>query len=267
MSALTRFIALPVAAMVLLSLSGTRAAEGPQKAVLAAEAARKADPTLVELQRAYESAARQAKAGDSLDNAYELLALADAAQQYKANQIATGAGNAFSDLVRRATASALKPGSGTTRDTLDQFVDLRTAAYSVPAVQNALDDGLKALFPAVAGGIEKRIVTAATFEEKLDATGELAIVQASAVQVKMPAAARDLGAAFDDGIAALRKSAEGEGDAEMRGRQTAALDEALKARDEHVKDAAANTIDIMGQRMQASPGEGASGRQATSPKD
>src|SRR5690349_16764508 len=192
MCALTRSIALPVAAMVLFSFSGIAAA---------ADAARKPDPTLVELQRAYESAARESKAGDSLDNAYELLALADTAQQFKATQIAAGAGNAFSDLVRRAAASALKPGSTAARDTLDQFVDLRTAAYSVPAVQNALDEGLKALFPAVAGGIEKRIVTAATFEEKLDATGELALIQASAVQVKMPAAAKDLGAAFDDGIA------------------------------------------------------------------
>lgn len=258
MSALTRSIALPVAALVLLSLSGVG---------FAAEAVRKADPTLVELQRAYESAAREAKAGDSLDNAYELLALADAAQQLKATQIAIGAGNAFSDLVRRATANALKPDSTTARDTLDQFVDLRTAAYSVPAVQNALDEGLKALFPAVAGSIERRIVTAATFEEKLDATGELALVQASAVQVKMPAAAKDLGAAFDGGIAALRKRAEDEGDAEMRIRHTAAVDEALKARDEHLRDAAANTIDVIGQRMQASPGEGASGRQSTLPKD
>ena len=258
MSALTRSIAAPVAAMVLFSFSGTG---------YGAEAARKPDPTLVELQRAYESAAREAKAGDSLDNAYELLALADTAQQFKATQIAAGAGTAFSDLVRRATASALKPGSTSARDTLDQFVDLRTAAYSVPAVQNALDDGLKALFPAVAGGIEKRIVGATSFEEKLDATGELGMIQASAVQVKMPSAAKDLGAAFDDGIAALRKAAEAEVDAEVRVRHTSALTDALKARDDHLKDAAANTIDIMGQRMQASPGEGASGRQAASPKD
>ncbi len=258
MFSLARSIALPVAAMVLFSFSGTGCA---------AEAARKADPTLVELQRALESATREAKAGDSLDNAYELLALADTAQQFKATQIATGAGNAFSDLVRRATASALKPGSKTARDTLDQFVDLRTAAYTVPAVQGALDDGLKALFPAVAGGIEKRMVSAVAFEDKLDAAGELAVIQASAVQVKMPAAAKDIGAAFDDAVAALRKTAEAENDAEVRARHVAALDAALKTRDDHVKDAAENTIDVMGQRMKDSPGEGASGHQATLPKD
>ncbi len=258
MFALTRSIALPVAAVVLLSFSGTG---------FAAEAARKADPTLVELQRALDAVARDAKSGDSLDNAYELLALADTAQQLKAAQIAAGAGNAFSDLVRRATAGALKPGSATARDTLDQFVDLRAAAYSVPAVQGALDDGLKALFPAVAGSIEKRIVTAATFEEKLDAAGELAAIQGSAVQVKMPAAAHDLGAAFDSSITTLRKSVDAEDDAAVKTRQVAALDSALKARDEHLKDAAANTIDIMGERIQASPGEGASGRQATSSKN
>ena len=263
MCAFTRFsalsaIAAPVAAMVLFSFSGSG---------FAAEAARKPDPTLVELQRALDTAAREAKAGDSLDNAYELLALADTAQQFKATQVAAGAGAALSDLVRRATAGALKPGSATARDTLDQFVDLRTAAYSVPAVQGALDDGLKALFPAVAGGISKRMAAAATFEEKLDATGELGVIQGSAVQVKMLGPAHDLGLAFDSGIAALRKSAEAEDSAEVKTRETAALDSALKARDDHLKEAAANNIDVMAERMQASPGEGASGRQATLPKD
>ena len=235
----------------------------------AADAPRKApvDPALVELQRAYESVVREARAGDSLDNAYELLSLADTAQQFKATQIATGAGTAFADLVRRATAAALKPGNAAAHDTLDQFVDLRSAAYSVPAAQTALDDGLKALFPAVAGGVERKVVTAPTFEEKLAFTGDLAMLQASAIQVKMPAAAKDLGAAFDDGIGALRKTIEAESDAQARARHGAALDDALKARDEHLKDAAANTIDIIAERMQASPGEGASGRQLTLPKD
>lgn len=237
--------------------------------VYAAEA-RKAppvDPTMVELQRAYDSATRESRAGDSLDNAYELLSLADTAQQFKATQIATGAGTAFADLVHRATASALKPGNTIARDTLDQFVDLRSAAYSVPAAQVALDDGMRALFPAVAGGVERKVATAETFEEKLAVVGDLAMLQASAIQVKMPAAARDLGAAFDGGITALRKSNEAEAEAEARTRHLAALDDALKARDEHLKDASANTIDIIAQRMQASPGEGPSGRATTLPKD
>ncbi|MBX7201365.1 MAG: hypothetical protein K1X51_18515, partial [Rhodospirillaceae bacterium] len=87
------------------------------------------------------------------------------------------------------------------------------------------------------------------------------------VQVKMPAAARDLGMAFDSGIAALRKSADSEDNTEVKARHTAAMAEALKARDDHLRDAAANTIDIIGQRMAASPGEGASGRQSALPKD
>ena len=65
----------------------------------------------------------------------------------------------------------------------------------------------------------------------------------------------------------MRKSAESEDNAELKARHTAALDDALKARDDHVKDATANTIDIIGQRMAASPGEGASGHPATLPKD
>ncbi|MHB1206159.1 MAG: hypothetical protein ACYCZX_11350 [Rhodospirillaceae bacterium] len=234
--------------------------------VYAAEA-RKApvDPTMVELQRAYDSVTREARAGDSLDNAYELLSLADTAQQFKAVQIAANAGTAFADLVRRATASALKPGSATARDTLDQFVDLRSAAYSVPAAQVALDDGMRALFPAVAGGIERKIATVETFEEKLAVIGDLATLQAAAVQVKMGAIAHDLGTAFDGEITALRKSAEA--DAEARTRRTAALDDALQAREAHLKDASENTIDIIAQRMQASPGEGPSGRATTLPKD
>ncbi len=246
-----------VAALLFLPGSAS-AADAPRKAP--------ADPALIELQRAYESATREAKVGDSLDNAYELLSLADTAQQYKATQIATGAGAAFADLVRRATASALKPGAAAAHDTLDQFVDLRSAAYSVPAAQGALDDGLRALFPAVAGLVERKIAAAATFEDKLAVTGDLAMLQASAIQVKMPAAAKDLGAAFDSGIESLRKSLESE-DGEMRARHAAALGDALQVRDEHLKDAAANTIDIIAQRMQASPGEGPSGRQTTLPKD
>jgi hypothetical protein len=235
----------------------------------AAEAAKKApvDPTMVEMQRAYDSIIRESRTGDSLDNAYELLSLADTAQQFKAIQIATGAGSAFADLVRRATMAALKPTTTTARDTLDQFVDLRSAAYSVPAAQGALDDGMRVLFPAVAVDIEHKIAAAATFEEKLAFTGDIAMLQASAIQVKMPAAAHDLGVTFDNGIATLRKAVESETDAEPRTRHASALDDALKARDEHLKDAAANTIDIIAERMQASPGEGPSGRAATLPKD
>lgn len=243
-----------VAALLLLPISAS-AADAPRKAP--------ADPALVELQRAYESATREAKAGDSLDNAYELLSLADTAQQYKATQIASGAGTAFADLVRRATAGALKPGAAAVHDTLDQFVDLRSAAYSVPAAQTALDDGLRELFPAVAGGVERKLTAAATFEEKLAVTGEFAMLQSSAIQVKMPGAAKDLGSAFDGAIAALRQSLESEADTDARVRHATALDDALKARDEHLKDAAANTIDIIAQRMRTSPGEGPSGR----PKD
>ena len=218
------------------------------------------DPAIAELQRAFDSAVRQARVGSSLDNAYELLSLADTAAQYNADKIVAGAGTAFADLVRRATAAAMKPNdlkssSVDARDTLDQFVDLRSAAYSVPAAQDALDEGMRMLFPAVAGTIARNAAAAPTWEARLNLTADLALLQASAVQVKMTPTAHDLGAAFDSGLANLRQANEQETDTDLRARHATALLEAAKARDEHLKDAQANTIDIIAQRMKDAPGE------------
>src|SRR5690349_8254325 len=148
-------------------------------AVFAAEGRKGADPTVAELQRALDGAAREARSADNLNPAYELLTLADTATQFRAPQIVAGAGAAFSELVARTTAAALKR-PALARDALDQFVDLRSAAFSSPEAQTALDKGMSVLFPAVAGGLEQSIANTVSWDDKLAKTVDLGQLQASA---------------------------------------------------------------------------------------
>jgi hypothetical protein len=234
---------------------------------LAAEARKGVDPTVAELQRALDSATREARTADNLDPAYQLLTLADTAQQFRAPQIAAGAGVAFSDLVARTTAAALKR-PAMARDALDQFVDLRSAAFSSSEAQAALDKAMGALFPAVAGSLEQAIAGTPNWDDKLVKLADLGQLQASATQVKMVALASGIGTAFDTHIAALRAATETEGDAGLRERRRESVEEALRARAEHVQDAAANNVDVLARRIQGSPGEGQPAtRQAVSSKD
>jgi hypothetical protein len=234
----------------------------------AGEARKPVDPAITELQRAVDLAARDARSGDTLDPAYRLLSLADTAQQFHAAQIVAGAGAAVSALVARTTAAALKSPGTASRDTLDQFVDLRAAAYSAPEAAVALDKGMAVLFPAVVAALEQSIAASPSWDDMLTKTSDLAQLQASAVQVKMTQVAAGIGAAFDARIAALRAANAGENDAGLREKRTRDLDDVLKARSDHLADAAANNIDIMASRMQDAPADGPlSARQTISTKD
>ena len=240
-------------ALAFVCVNSLAAASMPRPA-LAADSHKAVDPSLVELQHAFDFAARAASRSDSLDNAYELLSIADDAQDVGASQIAAAAGAAFADLVKRATADALRNGSNA-RDTLDQFVDLRAAAYSTSAGQVALDDAMTSLFPVVAGGIEQTLATAATFDARLAALNDLALLQASATQAKMDTIARGLGVAFDAGAADLHKANGEETDQALQQRRAAALRDAQKSREDRISDARANNVDVVAGRMKDAPGE------------
>jgi hypothetical protein len=236
----------------------------------AAEAHKPIDPTVAGLQRALDMAARDAKNADTLDPAYQLLSLADTAQQLHAAQVVAGAGAAVSALVERNTAVGLKNPGTTGRDTLDQFVDLRSAAYSAPEAQVALDKGMALLFPAVVAALEQSIAASPNWDDKLAKTSDLAQLQASATQVKMSQVAAGIGAAFDARIAALNAANDSENDAALREKRKQALDDVLKTRSDHLADAAANNIDVMASRMQDAPADGGQpigNRQTISAKD
>ncbi|MGZ6186922.1 MAG: hypothetical protein ACXWNN_13650 [Candidatus Binataceae bacterium] len=233
----------------------------------AAEGRKGADPTVAELQRALDVAAREARGADNLDPAYQLLTLADTAQQFRAPQIVAGAGAVFSELIARTTATALRR-PAVARDALDQFVDLRSAAFSSPTAQEALDKGMGTLFPAVVGGLEQAIANSVSWDEKLTKTADLGQLQASATQVKMAGIASGIGTAFDAHITALRASADNESDTALRDKRRGSVDEAIRSRADHVADAAANNVDVLASRIQSSPGEGQPGpRQTITAKD
>ena len=234
---------------------------------IAADARKGVDPTVAELQHALDAATREARVADNLDPAYELLTLADTAQQFRAPQIVAGAGAAFRDLVVRTTATVLKH-PPLARDALDQFVDLRSAAFSSPEAQTALDKAMGTLFPAVVGNLEQSLANTVSWDDKLAKTVDLGQLQASATQVKMAALASGIGTAFDAHITALRSAADNETDAALREKRRGSVDDAVRARADHVKDAAANNVDVLASRIQASPDEGQPGsRQTISSKD
>jgi hypothetical protein len=104
-----------------------------------------------DLRSAYREAMRDAKGADELNPAYVLLGLAETAQKQNLPQIAVDTATAFADLIKRATAKALKAGGTSAEDALDQLVDLRfmalTANLSLPQI--ALDDAMVSLFSSV----------------------------------------------------------------------------------------------------------------------
>ncbi len=210
-----------------------------------------------ELQQAFNDAAHDASISDDLDPAYALLGIAETANQQNFPQIAAQAATAFADLVKRVTAKAVKTngkaGSSVAEDALDQFVDLRATARTanLPLPQAVLDDAMTTLFPLVAANVQKKIDTTATWPERLEHTGDLGDLQASATQILKDEIARDIGTAFDQKVAQLRALADADGDESMRARMVEELAKAQRTRDDRVADAKANNINIVAASMQS----------------
>ncbi|MSO72911.1 MAG: hypothetical protein EXQ84_04795 [Rhodospirillaceae bacterium] len=222
------------------------------------------------LRSAFRDAVRDASTGDDLDPAYELLGIAETAQQQDLPEIAAQAATAFADLVKRATTSALKTGGSSIEDTLDQFVDLRfmarTANLALPQV--ALDEAMASLFPPVSTSVQRKVDDAGSWSEKLKYADDLAGLQASATQIMKGDLARDMGAAFDLKTAQLETFANQEQDAGTRARMLAALGDTRKARDDRVVDANANNINVVATLMRNQGGQTAdAGSRAPSARD
>ena len=212
------------------------------------------------LRSAFLEAARDAKLTDELDPAYELLGIAEAAQQQDIPQLAAEAAGSFADLVKRAAAKALKTGGALAEVTLDQFVDLRfmarTANLTLP--QSALDDAMTKLFPSVRTSLETKFNQAAEWAGKRAAADELADLQASATQLMNDDLAGDMGAAFDRKTAELETLAGQAEDEETRTQMHDALAESRKLRDDRVADAKTNNINAVAALMQNQREDGAS---------
>ena len=205
-----------------------------------------------DLRGAFREAARDAKGTDELDPAYVLLGVAESAQKQNLPQIAAEAATAFADLIKRATAKALKIGGAATEDTLDQLVDLRFMARTanLPLPQAALDDAMATLFPQVSAAVQRKIDEAESWDEKLQHAEDLADLQASATQILKDDLARDLGAAFDLKTAQLETLATQAEHADERTRMMEALAESRQSRSDRVADANANNINVVAALMQ-----------------
>ncbi len=204
-----------------------------------------------DLRAAFREAARDAKTRDDLDPGYELLGIAETAQQQNLPQIAAEAATAFADLVKRAAAKALRTGGSAAEDTLDQFVDLRFMARTanLPLPQAALDDAMASLFPPVAAAVQRKFEEAPDWSAKLTFADDLADLQASATQIMKEDIAKEMGEAFDKKAAQLETAAQEAADAEERARRLEALAKTRKSRDDRIVDANANNINIVAALM------------------
>jgi len=211
-----------------------------------------AQDAAAELRTAFQEAAREAKASDDLDPAYELLGIAETAQQQNLPQIAAQAATAFADLVRRATVKAREIQGSVMEDVLDQFVDLRFMARTanLPLPQAALDDALVTLFPAVAANVQRKVDQAASWTEKLAFVDDLADLQASATQIMKQDVARDLGHAFERKLGQLEELARQAPDMHERVSMLESLSNTRKSRDERLIDANANNLNVVAALMQ-----------------
>ncbi|MBL8642452.1 MAG: hypothetical protein JNK21_00855, partial [Rhodospirillaceae bacterium] len=81
-------------------------------------------PSVQELRLALASAKRQAESSDTLDAAYELVGIAEEAQNIKNTEIATDANATLISVIEKATQAAMNAGIADAHDTLDQLVDL-----------------------------------------------------------------------------------------------------------------------------------------------
>jgi len=226
------------------------------------------DPA-ADLRATFRDAARDAKAGDDLDPAYELLGIAEAAQQRGLPQIAAQAATAFADLVGRVAAKALKEGGSSSEDALDQFVDLRFMARTanLPLPQAALDGAMTALFPQVSASLQKKADEAADWAEKLRYADALADLQASAIQIMKDDIAASIGAAFDTRAAQLEDAITAEADSATRTEMQDALARTRKTRDDRIIDAKANNLNIVAAMMQSQPATADAGSRVPSEVD
>jgi hypothetical protein len=207
-----------------------------------------------EFKHAYETAMADAKGRDTLDPAYELLGVAGSAHERGLNDLAANAAGAFADLVQRATATATRKGGSTAQDTLDELVDLRFFAETthLDKATGALDTAMRMLFPVAAKTSAHRAESSAAWDEKLSALRELAGLQASATQVMLADAAKNIAENFTAQVAVLSGQAAAETDEVERGRKLADVEELKRSHDEQISDATNNNVTTIAQQILSS---------------
>ncbi len=212
-------------------------------------------PSVQDLRLALTNAKRQAESSDTLDAAYELVGIAEEAQNAKNADIIKDATTTLVRVIEKATQAAMNAGIADAHDTLDQLVDLSffSRTSNVLGADDVMQKSLRLLFPKITSDVRSALSTANTSSERwpvamtnLSILGEL---QAGAHLTMLDDLAANIEAAFNAEYARLDTMAQtGSNRAEL----LEDLSAARKNRDEQVKDAKANNLNSVVAEMNKS---------------
>lgn len=221
-------------------------------------------PSLKDLRDSLANARREAQQAPGLDAAYELVGLADAAQQQNAAEIASEATTLLNTVLTRASEAAMTASIPEAHDAVDQLVDLSFFARTsqVTGADATLQKSLRALLPKVAQDVRAEMAgagtNAATWPTALTHLTTLGELQAAATLTMLSDLAQAIGRDFDSEAAKL----------EALARKDARADELLAdvkaartGRDSQLAEAKANDLAAVAAEI-SGPGRGGRDRAA-----
>jgi hypothetical protein len=235
---------------ILLLVEGASAAQMQTDATQFAQA-----QSVRELRASLESAKRQAAESEGLDAAYELVGIAEAAQNGGAQDLTSETVGLLNSVLDRATQSALSASIEDAQDTLDQLVDLSFFARTskVTGADAVLQRSLRTLFPKIVNDVRAALGLGnnrfESWQKTLSDLGVLGELQASALLMMLDDVAAQIGAAYDVEAARLESLMQQMSNDEQRTRAAADLTERRKIREEQLADAKANNLATVAAEM------------------
>lgn len=200
--------------------------------------------SIPDLRAALSSAKKQT---DGLDAAYELVGIADSAQQQHEPDIVKEATGALIQVLERAAAAAMKAPVADAHDTLDQLVDLSFFARTsnVTGADEVLQQSLRALLPKLTRDVRSELQSADISAERwpvaLTNFSTLGELQAAAVLTMQIDIAQDIAADFENEFTRLKAMTQ-KAPETSRAAMTEDIEAAKKNRDEQIADATANDL-------------------------
>ncbi len=218
-------------------------------------------PSVQDLRSALSNAKRQAESSDTLDAAYELVGIAEEAQNAKNTDISKDATTTLVRVIEKATQTAMNAGIADAHNTLDQLVDLSffSRTSNVLGADDVMQKSLRLLFPKITGDVRAALAVSNTSSERwpvamtnLSILGEL---QAGALLTMLDDLAANIETAFNAEAARLETLAQSSSN--NRAELLEDLSAARKNRDEQVKDAKTNNLNTVVAEMNKSKREDA----------
>jgi hypothetical protein len=208
-----------------------------------------------DLRAALDNAKAQASSRQDLDDAYELIGIAEEANRGGDTAIATDAVAAFTGVIERAASRARTASFADGQDTLDQLVDLTFFARTndIVAAESVLRISLRQLFPELLGAARKALDATADWPQQVELLAAIGEMQAAAARVKLDQEADDIGVIFD---AETAKRDPLVADQPERAKDIAEL---RRVRDEQLAEAIANNVDAVAEEMRSAVPDGSDG--------